>query len=351
MTSLDLDRLTFNYRSRAGSVRAVDDLSLTVGSGELVTLLGPSGSGKTTTLRLIAGLLKPAAGDVRFDGESVGGRPPERRAAVMVFQAHLLFPFMSVGDNVAFGLRMRGLNRYEVRRQVKQALAVVRLPDFESRWPGELSGGEQQRVALARALVVRPRVLLLDEPLSNLDAELREELRAEIAALQKRHGVTTVYVTHDQAEAVAIADRIALVFAGRVAQVGEPRDFYERPADMAVARFFGGVNFIPARKYGARLDTSLGPLEIPPSHLPDGPVLATIRPEAIELTSNGRNTVAAYVTEYSYHGLMARCQARVDGLELCVVAPPHRRYVVGESVMLHLPSELIWLLPAEPARV
>ncbi|MBI3760540.1 MAG: ABC transporter ATP-binding protein [Chloroflexi bacterium] len=350
MTSLELDHLTYDYRSRSGAVRAVDDLSLTVASGELLALLGPSGSGKTTTLRLIAGLLRPAAGDVRFDGASALRLPPERRGAVMVFQSHLLFPFMSVGDNVAFGLRMRGCDRETIRRRVAEALALVRLPGFENRWPDELSGGERQRVALARALAVGPRLLLLDEPLSNLDAPLREELRAEFVALQKRVGITTIFVTHDQAEAVAVADRIALIFAGRLAQVSEPRAFYERPANAEVARFFGGVNFIPARKHGTRLETSFGPLEIGFCPLPDGPVIAIIRPEAIELTADGDNTLEARVTDYTYRGLIARCQARVDGLNLQVAAPPHTRYAVGDTVRLHLPKERIWLLPWEETR-
>ncbi|MCP4356444.1 MAG: ABC transporter ATP-binding protein, partial [Chloroflexi bacterium] len=204
MTTLTLQNLTKEY---APGVTAVSDLNLTINEGELMVLLGPSGCGKTTTLRLISGLLQPTRGDVLFDGRSVLTVPPEKRNAVMVFQEHTLFPFMSVGDNVAYGLKMRKCNRAEIQERVAAALTAVQLPNFQNHWPDQLSGGQRQRVALARALIIRPRLLLLDEPLSNLDRSLREELRQMVRTLQQEAGITTLFVTHDQAEAVAIADR------------------------------------------------------------------------------------------------------------------------------------------------
>ncbi len=350
MTTLTLTRLSKDFPSRNGPARAsraLRELSLRVESGELMALLGPSGCGKTTTLRLIAGLLDPASGDIAFDGESVLSVPPEKRGAVMVFQGHLLFPFMSVADNVAFGLKMRGVGRDESRRRVAEALALVRLPGFEHRWADELSGGQRQRVALARALVVRPKLLLLDEPLSNLDPELREELRSEIVSLQKQLRITTLFVTHDQAEAVAVADRVALMMDGTVAQVGRPQDFYERPAEARVARFFGNLNIFPARKRGEVIETEWGALSVPASALPDGPVLATIRPEAVQFGPNGANTLAGQVAAWTYQGESARCRVVVGGFPLEITSPPYITCSPGDTIMLHLPRERIWLMPVE----
>jgi ABC-type Fe3+/spermidine/putrescine transport system ATPase subunit len=344
MTTLTLINLTKEY---SPSVPVLTDLNLAVGDGELLALLGPSGSGKTTTLRLIAGLLKPTRGDLLFDGRSVLKMPPEKRGAVMVFQEHTVFPFMSVAENVAFGLKLKRLNRAAIRAAVTEALASVQLSGFEDWWPDQLSGGQRQRVALARALAVRPKLLLLDEPLSNLEPGLREELRGMIRSLQQETGITTLFVTHDQAEAVAVADRIALLFDGQLRQVGPPRSFYETPADKQVARFFGGVNFLPGVKRGTMVQTAIGPLELTPSDWPDGDVLLTIRPEAIEIGANGHNNLAAHIKSYSYRGLVAYCGAGVNGVQLQVVAPPYRPYRKGESIMLHLPRERICLLPPE----
>jgi ABC-type Fe3+/spermidine/putrescine transport system ATPase subunit len=341
MTTVTLTNLTKTFNSGA---TAVQQFSMDVADGEMVVLLGPSGSGKTTTLRLVAGLLTPTEGDLLFDGRSVLHTPPEKRGAVMVFQQHMLFPFMSVGDNVAFGLKIKHRNRAEIRRTVAEALEAVHLPGFERRWPDELSGGQRQRVALARALAVKPRLLLLDEPLSNLEPGLREELREMIRRLQRQAGITTLFVTHDQMEAVALADRIALLFDGRLHQIGRPRDFYEQPVNEQVARFFGGVNFLPGVKQGGVVETAVGLLEVAYNTVPDGKVLVTIRPEAIEIGPNGHNNLPAQVRAYNYRGLVAYCKAGVEGLELQVVAPPFRPYTEGEQVTLHLPRERICLL-------
>ena len=342
MTTLTLSNLTKEYTP---GVAAVTDLNLSVESGELLVLLGPSGSGKTTTLRLIAGLLKPTHGDLLFDGRSVLKTPPEKRGAVMVFQEHALFPFMSVADNIAFGLKMKGLDRAAIRAGVADALAAVQLSGFEDRWPDQLSGGQRQRVALARALAVRPKLLLLDEPLSNLEPGLREELRQMIRSLQKKACITTLFVTHDQTETVAVADRIGLLLDGRLRQIGPPRSFFETPADEQVARFFGGVNFLPGVKLGTVVQTAIGPLEVAQAGLPDGDVLLTIRPEAIEIGANEHNNLSARIRSCNYHGLAAYCSAGVNGTELRLAMPPFHAYSEGESIILHLPRDRICLLP------
>lgn len=342
MTTVELVGLRKEYEGGAPAVR---DLTLTIQDGELMVLLGPSGCGKTTTLRMIAGLTAPSAGDLRFDGVSMLGAPPEKRGAAMVFQQHALFPFMSVGDNVAFGLRLRKLNRTAVRRRVAEALAAVQLPGFEDRWPDELSGGQQQRVALARVLAIRPKVLLLDEPLSNLDRSLRVELREMIRDLQRVTGVTTLFVTHDQTEAIAIADRMALMLDGRLHQVGTSKTFFESPADAQVARFFGNVNFIPGVKEGSVVRTALGPLEVSDVGKPDGRVLLTIRPEAVQIGANGHNNLPATVRGYQYQGTNARCLAAVGDVALQVITQPFRTYHENEPIIVHLPKERIRLLP------
>lgn len=341
MTTLTTSHLTKQYPN---GVKAVSNLSLNMANGEFLALLGPSGCGKTTLLRMIAGLLPPTSGDIAFNGQSVLRLPPQKRGAVMVFQQHQLFPFMSVADNIAFGLKIQKLNKTIITRQIEQALAMVQLPEYEDRMPDQLSGGERQRIALARALVLKPNVLLLDEPLSNLDPGLREELREMICRLQNETGITTIFVTHDQTEAVAIADRVALMFKGQLKQVDTPRNFFERPLDADVAKFFGGVNFLPVKKQGHLLKTQLGPLEIDPA-LPDGKAIATIRPEAIEIGPNGHNNLKAYVKSYSYQGSVARCLTGLGGIELQIVAPPHQPVQVGQEIIIHIPRDRIWLLP------
>ena len=240
MAFLELDGVTRRY----GGAVAVDGLSLSLDRGQCLVLLGPSGCGKTTTLNLVAGFLHPDRGAVRLDGQDITGLPPHRRDMGMVFQDYALFPHMTLRDNVGFGLKMRGLPRAARRARAEAALATVGLADYAGRYPAQLSGGQRQRVALARALVIRPRLLLFDEPLSNLDAQLREQLRTEIRAVLDEAGTTAIFVTHDQSEALALADRIALLRAGRLEQFGPPATVYDRPATRFAATFIGGCNLI-----------------------------------------------------------------------------------------------------------
>lgn len=357
MTSISLHTLAVAYRPDSP---VLQDVTLTVKAEELMVLLGPSGSGKSTLLRAIAGLLRPCQGDICFNTRSVLKVPPEKRGAVMVFQEHALFPFMDVGTNVAFGLKMQRLDSETIRRRVAHALAAVQLAGFEARWPDKLSGGQRQRVALARALAIQPKVLLLDEPLNSLDPALREELRGVVRTLQSQAKITMIFVTHDQAEAMAIADRICLLIQGKVRQVGTPRSFFERPVDCEVARFFGGVNFLLGVKRGRIVETALGPLEITATNRPDGEVLVMIRPEAVEIARNGsesapsatyvqraHNNLVGSVESYSFQGRVARCRAGISNTQLQLTVPPYQQFRQGEKILLHLPRERIHLLPAE----
>ncbi len=349
MTQVSLRSLNKVYDRQSP---AVVDMTLDIPCGRITALLGPSGCGKTTVLKMIAGLLAPTSGDVCFDDQSVLPIPAERREAVMVFQNHLLFPTMSVFDNVAFGLKMRGEPRALIGERVAAMLDLVQLGGYEGRRSHQLSGGQRQRVALARALVVEPRVLLLDEPLSNLDAHLRIEMRDLIFSLQRRLGITTVVVTHDQEEAVILADRIALIFDGSVHQVGAPDDFYERPNNQRVARFFGGANFIPGIKCGAWVETALGSFRHGDGRLPDGPVLVTIRPENVQLGSGDGdgNGVSGTVVSQVYAGTHSRLRVQAGEpslplLEVITNAGDRHAYRESETIPVQLPAEKIWLLP------
>lgn len=344
MTEVVLDQLTRRY----GGDTAVNALSLHVPSGELVALLGPSGCGKSTTLRMIAGLLPATSGEIVFDGQPMTSVPAERRGAVMMFQNHRLFPHMTVAENVGFGLRMRNEDRSTIRRKVGEMLARVDLAGYENRRPDQLSGGQAQRVALARALVVGPRVLLLDEPLSNLDANLRQEMRLLIRRVHDELGITTLFVTHDQSEAVIVADRIALLFGGNLQQYAPPRDFFRRPANESTARFFGCDNFLPGVRRGAQVETAAGVLRIDPS-LPgeDGDVLVTVRPEAIRLPGPDQgceNYVFAEVIESIYQGVNTELTVRIGGAVWRVLAGPECALQAGERIEVSLPIGQIWMV-------
>lgn len=345
MTHVTLTDLTKTYPG--ADAPTIDRLSLDIASGALTAILGPSGCGKTTTMKIIAGLLAPSAGDVQFDGRSVLRDRPEDRGAVMVFQNHLLFPFMSVADNVGFGLKMRKTDKAEVRLRVAEMLDLVKLPDLGHRRPADLSGGQQQRVALARALIVKPKVLLLDEPLSNLDAHLRFEMRDLIRKLQQDTGITTIFVTHDQEEAVVLADQVALILDGRLKQYDTPDAFYKRPNDEATARFFGGLNFFDGTSHDGVFEGALGRLSVEPG-TPTGPGRLTIRPENIRIGPDplGHNTLQAIVSEVIYLGTQTRLHLRVGETSITMIANPGEVEDLrpGDTVTVHFPAKALWML-------
>jgi putative spermidine/putrescine transport system ATP-binding protein len=271
-----------SLRKTFATVVAVEEFDLDVADGEFVALLGPSGCGKTTVLRMLAGITSPDHGQIRFGERRVDELPPERRNVGLVFQSYALFPHMSVAANIGFGLRMRGISREETARRVNEALGLVDLGTLGARYPRELSGGQQQRVALARALVIEPDVLLLDEPLSNLDAKLREHLREDIRALQRRLGMTAIYVTHDQAEAMALADRVVLMNAGRVVEIGNPHDLYRSPRRRFTAEFLGRTNILKGTVTSGRVSLPWGEVVGTNGSQPaDGAVVLSVRPEDI----------------------------------------------------------------------
>ena len=360
MATVRLKDLTKRFGENVAAVR---DLSLEIRHGELVSLLGPSGCGKTTTLRLIAGFLEPDAGEIWIGEQCLSspGRtvPPERRGMSMIFQSYAVWPHKTVAENVAYGLKFRQGGRGDWDRRVKEALALVRLEAFADRYPGELSGGQQQRVALARALVVEPAILLLDEPLSNLDANLREEMRFEIRRLHDGLHITTIYVTHDQAEAMVTSDRIAVMNAGRIEQVGTPGEVYERPATAFVAGFIGRTNLLKGRiagdgvvecEGGVRLLTAAGP-----EHRAGEVVTVSIRPHRIALgadrgaapgdgptAAGGRvNRFQGTVTRAIYFGDAMDYLVALTGADctLRVAGDPDRRFAVGQAVTVRVEAE------------
>ncbi|HLE45304.1 MAG TPA: ABC transporter ATP-binding protein [Methylomirabilota bacterium] len=356
--SVALERLTKVFpdpREPGLEIRAVDDVSLEVKTGELVTLLGPSGCGKTTALRMVAGFEPPTAGEVRIDGQVVTHEPPHVRNTAMVFQSYAIFPHLSVAENVAFGLEMRRVAAAEIARRVRAMLDLVELGGFGGRRPDQLSGGQQQRVALARALITEPKVLLFDEPLSNLDAKLRAEMRGQIRAIQRRVGLTSIYVTHDQAEAMALSDRIVVMHAGRIEQVGPPAEIYGRPATRFVADFLGRVNFLeaePAETGRARLRLGAGlvPVVVDGDATGPGPWLAVLRPEALALEpaeGAGPDRPRARVRRTVFLGSVAEYEVEVDGAALLVsVANPLETglFAEGDVVALRLTARSLVLV-------
>ncbi|MFP2930766.1 ABC transporter ATP-binding protein [Pyxidicoccus sp. 3LG] len=345
MAAIALEHLFKSY----GATPVVKGLSLDVREGELVSLLGPSGCGKTTTLRMLAGLEHPDSGVIRIGGEVVAGPgvrvPPERRGLGMVFQSYAVWPHRSVEENVAYPLTLRRVAKAEVASRVKEALRWVRLEALATRRPHELSGGQLQRVALARALVANPRVLLLDEPLSNLDAALREELRAEIAALRARLGTTMVFVTHDQGEALALSDRIAVMNRGVIEQVDTPERLYREPATPFVAGFVGGANVLTGEVRGWEFRTAQGDavFPLPPGTAvgPEGPCTLVVRPEDLEL--GGEGTLLP-LSARLFLGHAAEYRFPVGGTLLRVVGPP-REARAGDELAVR-----IWKAKVFPAR-
>ncbi|UFN49939.1 ABC transporter ATP-binding protein [Roseomonas sp. OT10] len=348
MAQVDVARL----RKRYGSATALDGVTLRAEEGELISLLGPSGCGKTTTLRCIAGFMDPDGGDIRVDGASILGLPANRRGFGVVFQNYALFPHLTVFDNVAYGLVARRVPAEERRARVAEALAMVRLTGLEQRLPRALSGGQQQRVALARALVIRPRLLLLDEPLANLDARLRHEVRWLIREVQQAARTTAFYVTHDQAEAMAISDRVAVMKHGQVAQFATPREIYQRPTERYVADFTGEANFLPAR-----VESRLAPgwyrvaaggalLDMPgPDDLPAEAELM-LRPEAIALAPDGTGALTGRIATAAFLGAAQNVEVVLaDGSRLRFLAPPNAVLPAEGAVSLAVEAEHGWLMP------
>jgi len=335
-----------------GGVRAVDALDLGVHEGEFLSLLGPSGCGKTTTLNLIAGFVEPTAGRILVDGEDVTGRPAHLRGLGVVFQSYALFPHLSVFENVAFGLRERRVPGGEVARRVGDALELVRLDRRGGQRPSELSGGMQQRVALARALVYRPRVVLLDEPLAALDKKLREEMRSELREIQRSVGITTVFVTHDQTEALGLSDRIAVMSRGRIEQLGAPREIYDHPATRFVADFIGASTVLRGRavavdQLAVAGDASLRVASCRALRVGEEVELA-IRPERVRLAPGpGDNVLDARIEGLVYQGAQTEVTARLgDGQRVLVFVtePAPVPLASGQTVHLHFPADAFMLL-------
>ena len=348
MAFLELDGLTKSY----GSLTVVKEVNLSVEKGKLVCLLGPSGCGKTTTLRLVAGFVPANAGEIRVGGNTVSSAhstvPPEGRNMSMIFQSYALWPHMTVFENVAYGLKLRRLANADVTKSVRTILSATQLLALENRYPGELSGGQQQRVSLARALVIKPEILLLDEPLSNLDANLREEMRFEIRRLHDEFRYTTVYVTHDQSEAMTTADIIVVMNDGRIEQAGSPEDIYERPETEFVARFIGGTNILSGTRGDDESVVCEGGLVLRCGNgtaAPTGKTAVSIRHHDIELSSakpknTGTNAVIGTVTRQIYLGSHRDYLVSIAGGETVrTVAPVNVAIPVGQEVWLHFPPE------------
>ena len=351
MTTLNIRALHKSY----GQVEVLRDFDLEIAEGEFVSLLGPSGCGKTTTLRCVAGFEFPNQGTIHFGGEDMTWLPPERRDVGMVFQSYALFPHLTVHENLAFGLEMRKAAPSEIERRVASVLEMVQLTGMDKRFPRELSGGQQQRVALARALVIEPSVLLLDEPLANLDAALRDDMRFFIRELQQRVGITAIYVTHDQSEAIVMSDRIVVMFDGRIAQLGTPREIHDRPANRRVAEFVGRSNFIDgvvAESAGEDLwqvTTGVGQLVASGSStLSEGTkVRVLVRPEYIRLGVGepGWNALPATIADAVYVGDAVTLDIRLsDDSPLRLDVRPDTQVAPGDRIDISFPPDNGWIL-------
>jgi iron(III) transport system ATP-binding protein len=358
---LELRGISKHFASRdgTGEVRAVDDVSIDITQGQFVTLLGPSGCGKTTTLRLIAGFEFPTHGAIVLDGRPIDELPPNKRDMAMVFQSYAIFPHLNVFENIAYGLKIKKLSSGDIRRKVADVLALTELHGLENRAPNQLSGGQQQRVALARALVMEPKVLLFDEPLSNLDAKLRVSMRSEIRRIQQELGITSVYVTHDQDEAMVLSDQIVVMHQGKVQQAGGAVEIYRRPANRFVADFIGRANFLPVEvlgRAGDKWQLRLQGLELA-APAADGAQHGTgavllVRPESLRLSprqSPGDISLPATVARTSYLGSLAEYEIDLGGQRLVVVRhDPGEEdlYAPGTAVYVQLLRDNVYLLPA-----
>lgn len=360
-----MDKLILNgICKRYGDTNVVDDLNLSLREGEFVSLLGPSGCGKTTTLRMVAGFITPTRGEIRMGDRLMSSPaeslPPEKRGMSMIFQSYALWPNMTVAQNVGFGLRMRKVPKGEMRTRVGEILDTVRLGHLANRLPNELSGGQQQRVSLARALVVKPEVLLLDEPLSNLDANLREEMRSEIRRLHDEFRITSIYVTHDQAEAMTTSDRIAVMNEGRIEQIDDPLTLYSKPATRYVAEFIGRSNILEGTARDGRI--CFGGFEVPAGNLRSGFAgdqshTFSLRTKSVALHAGpvaraDRVSVAGKVTERAYLGDTwdyTFCADQGD-MRIRVAAPPDAAYQIGQQAWLEIdPAQLVPVRAARPA--
>jgi len=344
MTHVSIKNLTKIYPG--STIPSLDNLSLEIESGSLTALLGPSGCGKTTTMKMIAGLLDQTEGDVTFDNISILNEKPENRGVVMVFQNHLLFPYMNVLDNIGFGLKMRNVDKDQIYKRVLEMLDLVKLPNMENRMPKELSGGQQQRVALARALIVQPKVLLLDEPLSNLDAHLRFEMRDLIRNLQQSMGITTIFVTHDQEEAVVLADQVALILDGRLKQYDKPDVFYKRPIDVLTAQFFGGQNFIKGTSKNNLFNSNIGEFTLPQNCLKGSGIL-TFRPENVQIgkAPKNLNTIKAKIIDKIFLGTQTRLKLSINDEVIQVIANPNEveETDTGIEIDINVPPSSLWV--------
>lgn len=351
--ALDIEEVKVAY----GSTTVLKGVTLNVAPGEFVALLGSSGCGKTTLLRAICGFVPVKSGAIKVDGRDIAGDPPDQRNMAMVFQSYALWPHMTAGQNIAYGLKLRGWDRARIDARVAEMLAMLKLNDLGERKPAELSGGQRQRVALGRALAISPTILLLDEPLSNLDARIREEVRHEIKALQKTIGITTIHVTHDREEAMVMADRIVVMDQGRIAQQGAPEDIYNQPNSPFVANFLGAVNVVRVNGTvtGDVVEIAAGPhntaarLKRPAGRpLSSGPMIAHFRSEAAKLIEPGAAAdglvLRGKLTQSAYPGGFWRFTVRVGDRQYLV--DDERSFVVGREVAIHLPPEALQLFNA-----
>jgi putative spermidine/putrescine transport system ATP-binding protein len=344
--------LTHVQKSFDGTTLAVEDFNLSIKQGEFISLLGPSGCGKTTTLRMVAGFEVPTTGQITVEGKDLTSLPPNKRNVGMVFQSYALFPNMMVGDNIGYGLKVSGMSKPEIARRVQEMLALIQLENYGKRYPSQLSGGQQQRVALARALAIHPKVLLLDEPLSALDAKIRVELRNEIRRIQQQLGITSLYVTHDQEEALSISDRIVVMRQGKIEQVGTPAQIYNFPETEFVAQFVGQINLLPVEIVNPQTGlVRLGPQVIKAGQfgqLNGNPVKLAVRPEELNIGyAKDANNLRGKVDAITYLGSIVRIRVGIEGYLVSLDVFNDKKLQVpevGEQYEVNFPVDACWLV-------